>query len=151
MSGLKSRVNNLINNNFVYFSYHELALTRDFFKHYLDELNAVPKDYENQFRELEDCLQAHLKDGSCDYQARVRELAERDLTAHYAYLYKVYIHLCDSHQDGWWLWDMGLIDRLSENYTAAKNILIESDWSRVKPGALAGPVSALGPMRDPIR
>lgn len=120
MSGLKTRVSKLVNDKFVYFSYADLVLIRDFFKDYLDDQDAVLKDYDKQCKELEACLEQWVKDKSCDYHARVNELAQNDPLAHYAYLHKIYVGICASHPTGWWVWETRVAEPFFTNLKAAK-------------------------------
>jgi len=120
MNGLKGRVNKLIHEKFVYFSYGDLVFIRDYLKRYLDDQSADLTDYEAQCKELEACLEQYVKNKSCDYPAQLRDLSENHLLAHYAYLYRMYERICDSHPSGWWIWEGSMADPVMHNLRIAK-------------------------------
>jgi hypothetical protein len=110
MSGLKARINRLIDRNYVYFSPAELDFTVDYFNGYLSDENTAGTDYSKECKELDVCAKNYFKDKSCDYPAKLKEVAKRDFLAYHAYMCVALTRLCKHCPEGIWLSDPKVID-----------------------------------------
>ena len=109
MSGLKTRINKLIDRNYVFFSAAELAFTVDYFKAYLDDENTAGTDYSKECKELRACAEKFIRNKSCDYHAKLNEVAKRDFLAYHAYMYEALVRLCKMCPEGVWISDPKVI------------------------------------------
>jgi hypothetical protein len=110
MSGLKTRINKLIDRNYVYFSQTELAFTVDYFEAYLADENTAGTDYSKECKELDACAKKYINDKSCDYPAKLNEVAKKDFLAYHAYMCFALARLCEHCPEGIWLSDLKVID-----------------------------------------
>jgi hypothetical protein len=105
MSALKSRINRLVRNNFVYFSPAELAAIRDKYKGYVEDEGATLDEYRQVCSDLEGCLDRNVNDGGSEYNKKVGEICRSDVNAYHAWMHNLYAALHNDHPDGLWLAD----------------------------------------------
>lgn len=120
MSGLKSKINRLVRNNFVYFSTADLAVIRDQFKGYVDDQGATVGQYKKAFEELETALDRRIKGVGNEYRDKLDKLYESDVKAYYAWMYKIHAGLHRNHQDGLWSSDAKFIGILLQKLENAR-------------------------------